>query len=154
MKKFRPFVLFILLLAMLGGCSFKTGIKIDRGTVEVRQGKSDGEDISISFHAELTDTVPAVAMVHWNRGDGKFHAEGDAHDGVVLIYEVFNPFGELELKTRKDGTGWTPSVLMGLPVFSTPENPYEYTLKVTLYLFSRKEDVFFGHFTLTAPEAE
>ena len=146
--------MFLFLVLVLAGCDFKSGIRIDRDSVNVVQDKYYGDCINLSFHAELTDSVKTNNRIYWSRGDGRFHQDNASSNGVMLIYEVFDPFGELELKTKSETPGTSRTVQLGLPVFWSEENPYEYTLKVTLYINSREQDTFSCKFHLIHPEKQ
>ena len=137
-------------LLVLSGCNFQSGIKIDRGSVKIIQGKYSGETVDLTFYADLTSTVEPM-WTYWSRYDGRFHQGEYPNDGTTLSYEVFNPFGELELKTLSDKVGSSKTVTLPLPVFGSDDNPYEYTLRVTLYYNARKLDRFSVKFRLNEP---
>ena len=152
MKVMRKLLTYILLVLALCGCDRNSGVKIDRSSVKVEQGRYTGETINLTFYAELTDMVPPIRSVFWDKADGRFHQSGTPVDGVFFVYEVFNPFGERDLKTMSEKAGPSKTVTLPLPVFSTPEDPYDYTLKVTFYYGSRKKDVYSTKFRLTHPD--
>ena len=141
----------VALILVSCGCDQESRIRIDRDSVKVVQGRYTGETIDLTFYAELTDSIPPYREVYWCKGDGQFHSIQQTSNGVTLSYEVFNPFGELDLKTLSDNVGPSKTVTFPLPVFSTPENPYEYTLRVTFYFNGRKYDTYRGKFRLTHP---
>ena len=142
--------LFVLLILILHGCNLYG--KIDRDSVRVKQGRYDGETVELTFFAELTGVVSPVSAVYWDRNTGRFNSEQATSDGVTLSYEVFSPFGDLDLKTLSDNEGPSKTVALPLPVFSTPENPYEYTLRVTYYVNGRKHDTYRAKFLLKHPD--
>ena len=142
--------LFVLLVLVLHGCNLYG--TIDGDSVKVKQGRYDGETVELTFFAELTGTVSPERAVYWDRNDGRFHSESPTSDGITLSYEVFNPFGDLDLKTLSDNTGPSKTAALPLPVFSTPENPYEYTLRVTFYVNGRKHDTYRAKFLLKHPD--
>ena len=142
--------LFVLLVLVLHGCNLYG--TIDGDSVKVKQGRYDGETVELTFFAELTGTVSPERAVYWDRNDCRFHSESPTSDGITLSYEVFNPFGDLDLKTLSDNTGPSKTVALPLPVFSTPENPYEYTLRVTFYVDGRKHDTYRAKFLLKHPD--
>ena len=154
MQRVLHISLFVLLVLVLCGCVRRPKIKIDRNSVKVEQGKYTGETIDLIFYADLTKVVtPSLGRtVYWSRDDGRFHQSETPIDGYFFVYEVFNPFGELDLKTKSERVGPSKATTLPLPVFSTPEKPYEYTLRVTFYLNSRKEDTFLAKFRLTHPD--
>lgn len=142
--------LFVLLVLVLHGCNLYG--TIDGDSVKVKQGRYDGETVELTFFAQLTGTVSPERAVYWDRNDGRFHSESPTSDGITLSYEVFNPFGDLDLKTLSDNTGASKTVALPLPVFSTPENPYEYTLRETFYVNGRKHDTYRAKFLLKHPD--
>ena len=154
MQRVLHISLFVLLVLVLCGCVRRPKIKIDRNSVKVEQGRYTGETIDLIFYADLTKVVtPSLGRtVYWSRDDGRFHQSETPIDGYFFVYEVFNPFGELDLKTKSERVGPSKATTLPLPVFSTPEKPYEYTLRVTFYLNSRKEDTFLAKFRLTHPD--
>ena len=154
MQRILHISLFVLLVLVLCGCVRRPKIKIDRNSVKVEQGRYTGETIDLIFYADLTKVVtPSLGRtVYWSRDDGRFHQSETPIDGYFFVYEVFNPFGELDLKTKSERVGPSKATTLPLPVFSTPEKPYEYTLRVTFYLNSRKEDTFLAKFRLTHPD--
>lgn len=113
---------YVLLVLVLHGCNLYG--KIDGDSVEVKQGRYDGETVELTFSAELTGEVSPGWKVYWDRNDGRFHSEPPTSDGITLSYEVFNPFGELDLKT----------------------------LSVTFYVFGRKRDTYRAKFLLKHPD--
>ena len=143
----------IAIILALPGCNRNSGVKIERNSVKVMQGRYTGETINLAFYAELTDTVSPIGGVYWSKADGRFHHETQV-DSVHFLYEVFNPFGERELKTMSNQVGRSKTVRLPLPVFSTPEKPYEYTLRVTFYYGGQKYDTYSAKFRLTHPEAQ
>lgn len=146
--------LLVLLVLALCGCIRRPKIKIDRDSVKVEQGRYTGETIDLIFYADLTRVVtPTLGRtVYWSKNDGRFHQSETPIDGYFFVYEVFNPFGEQDLKTKSERVGPSKAATLPLPVFSTPEKPYEYTLRVTFYLNSRKEDTYLARFRLTHPD--
>ena len=141
--------LYVLLVLVLHGCNLYG--KIDGDSVKVKQGRYDGETVELTFSAELTGEVSPERAVYWDRNDGRFHSEPATSGGITLSYEVFSPFGDLDLKTLSDYAGPSKTVALPLPVFSTPENPYEYTLRVTFYVNGRKHDTYRAKFLLKHP---
>jgi hypothetical protein len=154
MRRALHISLLVLLVLALCGCDRRPKIKIDRGSVKVEQGRYTGETIDLIFHADLTKVVtPSLEnTVHWSRDDGRFHQSETPVDHFFFVYEVFNPFGERDLKTTSHQVGPSKATTLPLPVFSTPEQPYEYTLRVTFYLNSRKQDTYLAKFRLTHPD--
>lgn len=155
MGKKRSYLLLVLFwILTLAGCNSKSGIRIDKSSVNVVQGQYYGDCINLTFHADLTDSVKTGDRVYWSRYDGRFHQDKAPSNGVTLVYEVLNPFGELELKTMSDAPGTSNTVQLGLPVFWSEENPYEYTLRVTFFINAKKRDSFTARFHLTYPEKQ
>ena len=154
MKWIGRISLLVLLVLTLCGCIQRPKIKIDRGAVKVEQGRYTGETIDLVFYADLTRVVtPSLRKTaYWSRDDGRFHQSETPVDDFFFVYEVFNPFGEQDLKTTSKKVGPSKATTLPLPVFSTPDKPYEYTLKVTFYLNSRKEDTYLAKFRLTHPD--
>lgn len=148
-KKLSLIVLSVLLV--LSGCDLKSGIKIDRDSVKVHLVKYDGEWAYLTFNACLTDKVTPAERVLWSRDDGRFHRDANETDGIFFVYEVLNPFGEVDLKTKSEKPGTTNAATLPLPVFWTEENPYEYTLRITFYLNSRVQDRYSVRFRLNEP---
>lgn len=93
--------LLVLLVLALCGCSQRPKIKIDRNSVKVEQGRYTGETIDLIFYADLTKVVtPSFRKTaYWSRDDGRFHESNTPVDNYFFVYEVFNPFGEQDLKT-------------------------------------------------------
>ena len=151
MRRALQIPILALLVLVLHGCNFK-GAFIDRDSVKVEQGRYTGETINLTFYADLTGLVSPERVVYWDRGDARFHRIQDPGDGITLSYEVLNPFGELDVKTLSDKVGPSKTVTLPLPVFSTPENPYEYTLRVTFYIYGRKRDTYRAKFLLKHPD--
>lgn len=154
MKWIGRISLLVLLVLALCGCIQRPKIKIDWGAVKVEQGRYTGETIDLVFYADLTRVVtPSLRKTaYWSRDDGRFHQSETPVDDFFFVYEVFNPFGEQDLKTTSKKVGPSKATTLPLPVFSTPDKPYEYTLKVTFYLNSRKEDTYLAKFRLTHPD--
>ncbi len=149
MKKTLLFL--TVLSSVLSGCDSTPAIMIDRDSVKIVQGKYTGETLDLTFHADLTGTVD-TERVYWEHGDGRFHRDSFPQDGVTLSYEVFNPFGDLDLKTLNDRVGDSKTVTFPLPVFGTDDNPYDYTLRITLYINARKIDSYSAKFHLNEPK--
>ena len=152
MEKNKLLLIALSVLLVLSGCSFESGIKIDRDSVKIIQGKYNGETVDLTFHADLTSTVESE-WTYWSKSDGRFHREAhpNPNGGITLCYEVFNPFGELDLKTLSDEVGSSKTVTLPLPVFGSEDNPYEYTLRVTFYHNAKKQDSFSVRFRLNEP---
>ena len=150
MGKNRLSIIALSVLLVLSGCNRNSGIKIDRDSVKITQGKYDGETIELTFYADLTSNVEPE-WTYWSKSDGRFHRDEHPNDGTTLSYEVFNPFGGLDLKTMSDKVGFSKTVTLPLPVFGTKDKPYEYTLRVTLYYNARKQDSFNVRFSLNEP---
>ena len=143
-------ILLLFLLIPFGGCSSGSGIKIDRSSVKIHQGKYYGDILELSFSTGLTGVI-VPEEVYWSRDDGRFHLDNTPSDGISFCYEVFNPFGESELKTLSDGIGPTKPVQLPLPVFWSEEYPYEYSLEITFYVNARVQDRYRAKFRLTYP---
>lgn len=141
----------LLLLVLFSGCRFDPGIKIDRSSVRIHQGKYYGDIIELSFSTGLTGVI-VPEEVYWNRNDGRFHLDELPSDGITFYYEVFNPFGESELKLLSDGVGPSKPVQLPLPVFWSEEYPYEYTLEITFYINARVQDRYRANFRLMYPK--
>ena len=150
MAKMRPAIIVLTVLLILTGCNAKSGIKIDRNSVKVIQGKYNGETVDLTFYADLIATVEPE-WTYWDKSDGRFHRGEHPNDGTTLCFEVFNPFGELDLKTMSDKVGSSKTVTLPLPVFWTEDNPYEYTLRVTFYYNAKKQDSYSVRFRLNEP---
>ena len=152
--KARGHILFLLtLLLVLSGCNLNSGIKIDRNSVQVIQGKYTGDMVYLTFSANLTSSV-SPGRSYWSRYDGRFHWDPDAGDGITLIYEVLTPFGEVDVSTMSTKVGPTHTVSLPLPVFWTEENPFEYTLRISFYIDAQKQDTYYAQFRLRAPETK
>lgn len=147
MAKMRPSIIVLTVLLILTGCNVKSGIKINRDSVKVIQGKYNGETVDLTFYADLTAKVEPE-WTYWDKSDGRFHRDEHPNDGTTLCFEVFNPFGELDLKTMSDKVGSSETVTLPLPVFWTEDNPYEYTLRVTFYYNAKKQDSYSVRFRL------
>ena len=147
MGKNKLSLIVLSVLLVLSGCDLKSGIKIDRNSVKIIQGKYNGETVDLTFYADLTSTVEPE-WTYWSKSDGRFYHEADPNGGITLCYEVFNPFGELDLKTLSDKVGSSKTVTLPLPVFGSDDNPYEYTLRVTFYYNAKKQDSFSVRFRL------
>ena len=150
MKVMRKLLTDILFVLAICGCDMYA--KIDGDSVKVKQGRYDGETVELTFFAKLEGTVSPERVVYWDRNDGRFHSDPQPNDGVTFCYEVFSPFGDLDLKTLSDNLGPSKTVALPLPVFSTPENPYEETLRVTFYVNGRKHDTYSAKFLLKHPD--
>ena len=150
MGKNKLSLIVLSVLLFLSGCDLKSGIKIDRNSVKIIQGKFNGETVDLTFYADLTSTVEPE-WTYWSKSDGRFHQEEHPNDGTTLCYEVFNPFGELDLKTMSDKVGSSKTVTLPLPVFGSEDNPYEYTLRVTFYYNAKKQDSYSVRFRLNEP---
>lgn len=150
MEKNKLSLIALFVLLVLSGCSFESGIKIDRDSVKIIQGKYNGETVDLTFYADLTSTVDSE-WTYWSKSDGRFHQYKHPNAGTTLCYEVFNPFGELDLKTLSDKVGSSKTVTLPLPVFWSEDNPYEYTLRVTFYYNAKKQDSFSVRFRLNEP---
>ena len=151
MRKNRLSIIALSVLLILSGCIFKSGIKIDRDSVKINLVKYDGEWAYLTFHARLTGEVTPAERLFWSRDDGRFHRDANETDGIFIVYEVLNPFGEVDLKTKTEKPGTTNTATLPLPVFWTEENPYEYTLRITFYLNSRVQDRYSVRFRLNEP---
>lgn len=144
------YIVVLLLLIVAGGCSFSPAIKIDKESVKVEQGKYNYDSIDLTFYADLTRPIEPE-WTYYSKADGRFHRDTNPKSGVTLAYEVFNPFGELDLKTTCDAAGQAKTAQLPLPVFWSEELPYEYTLRVTFYYNGKKQDRYSARFRLTHP---
>ena len=140
----------VLLLIISGGCSSSPAIKIDQDSVKVEQGKFNYDNIDLAFYTDLTGTIENE-WTYWSKKDGRFHTVNQPNSGTTLVYEVFNPFGDLELQVMNDTPGQAKTAQLPLPVFWTEDLPYEYTLRVTVFYNGRKQDRCFARFRLTRP---
>ena len=152
MGKNRLSIIALSVLLVLSGCNRNSGIKIDRDSVKITQGKYDGETVELTFYADLASNVEPE-WTYWSKSDGRFHREAhpNPNGGITLCYEVFNPFGELDLKTLSDEVGSSKTVTLPLPDFGSEDNPYEYTLRVTFYYNAKKQDSYSVRFRLNEP---
>ena len=101
-------------MLILSGCNLESGLKIDRNSVKVNLVKYDGEWAYLTFHARLTDEVTPAERVFWSRDDGRFHRDANETDGIFFVYEVLNPFGEVDLKTKSEKPGTTNAATLPL----------------------------------------
>ena len=144
------YIVVLLLLIVAGGCSFSPAIKIDKDSVKVVQGKYNYDSIDLTFYADLTGYI-APEWTYYSKADGRFHRDTNPKSCVTLAYEVFNPFGELDLKAMCDAAGQAKTAQLPLPVFWSEDLPYEYTLRVTFYYNGKKQDCYTARFRLTLP---
>lgn len=142
-------VLTLILLMSVSGCVSSHQNLIDRDSVSIEQGKYNQESIDLIFQASQIGTADSI-WVYFDKSDARFHYGKENHDEFTVVYEVLNPFGEQELKTSRAGFG-PGKASLPFPVFWSADSPYEYTLRITVYIYARKVDQYVTRFRLIYP---